>query len=263
MKIETDFVLLLTASVDPKGMPDLTQPDAVDREDTYAQCFEYYIRNHPRVRKIIFAENSGWPLNRFDEIAARANLYEKDVEVLSFNCNNFPRERGKSFGELLLIEKALERSSLAKGNKYIGKMTGRNLLMNLTPLLEDIDSDFEFCCDIRDHNFYQFLGLPDCGHHCDSRFFMFTSGFYDRYLKGSYAACSVGDGYLIEGLLFDLVKATERTEPIIKRFGIEPDFRGMAGHFIRNKAKDYGGSSEIIKRRIRSYSRRVAPWLHI
>ena len=263
MKIEDDFVLLLTASVDPKGMPDLTQPDPLDREKTYAQYFEYYVRNHPRVRKIVFAENSGWPLDRFNEIAARANPLAKKVEVLSFDCNNFPRERGKSYGELLLIEKTLERSSLAKRNKYIGKMTGRNLLMNLTPLLESIDSDFEFYCDIRDHNFYQLLGMADCGHHCDSRFFIFTNSFYDKYLKGSHAACSVGNGYLIEGLLFDLVKTTAPTEPIIKRFDIEPDFRGTAGHFIRNKAKDYGGSREIIKRRIRSCSRRIAPWLHI
>ena len=263
MRIESEFILLLTASIDPKGMPGVSQPDPGDREDTYTDCFRYYLENHPRVRKLIFAENSGWPLDRFHELASFANSHAKEIEIISFDCNDFPREKGKSFGELLLIEKALERSRLARDVKYIGKLTGRNLLLNITALLETISSDFALCCDIRDHNFYELLGMPDCGHHCDSRFFIFTRSFHSRYLKGTLAALPFANGYLIEGLLFDLVKTVERTDPIIKRFRVEPDFRGTAGHFMKNRAKDYGSATEIMKRRIRSCSRRVAPWLYI
>src|SRR5262245_42555503 len=138
MKIESDFVLLLTASVDPKGMPGLTEPHSRDREKTYLKCLEYYLRNHPRVQNIVFAENSGSPMDRFREIAVLANTYAKDIELISLDCNDFPREKGKSFGELLLIEKAFEQSRLIRRSKYIGKMTGRNLLLNLSDLLASI-----------------------------------------------------------------------------------------------------------------------------
>ncbi|HYX30374.1 MAG TPA: hypothetical protein VE863_17670 [Pyrinomonadaceae bacterium] len=263
MNLTEDFALLLTASVDPNGMPGLTQTNPLEREGSYAKCFEYYLRSDPLVQRIVLAENSGWPLDRFVDVSSRANLHNKSVEFLSFACNDFPRERGKSFGELLLIEKAMGQSRLIAESTYVGKLTGRNLLMNVTALLQSISREFDFCCDIRDHNFYQMLGLPDCGHHCDSRFFIFTRSYYEQYLQGRHVECSIGNGYLIEGLLFDLVKATESSERVIKRFRVEPDFRGMAGHFIRNKAKNYGSPRELWKRRIRACSRRVAPWLYI
>ena len=263
LPIETDFALLLTASVDPKGMPGITQADPLEREATYADCLRFYLRNDPRVRRIIFAENSGWPVDRFHEEVAASNRHAKEVELLSFDCNDYPRERGKSYGELLLMRNAIEASRLARASKYIGKMTGRNLLLNLTELLESLTQDFELLCDIRDHNFYQLLRMPDCGHHCDSRFFVLTCGFFERHLLPICTSESFANGYPIESILFDLVKSLEKSEPIIKRFRIEPEYAGAAGHFIKNKAKNYSSAGELMKRRIRSYSRRVTPWLHI
>jgi hypothetical protein len=256
-------VLLLTASVDPKGMPNLTQVDPGEREDSYARCFEHYLRNDPAVQRIVFAENSGWPLRRFADIASRANLHNKQVELLSFDGNEFPREWGKSFGELLLIEQALGHSRLASEATYVGKMTGRNLLVNLSALLRSVRCEFDLYCDIRDHNFYQLLGMPDCGHHCDSRFFVFSHSYYNQYLKSNHFSSLTKSGHFIERLLFDLVKATENHKKVIKRFDIEPDFRGSAGHFIKNRPKNYGSQREVLKRRIRACSRRVAPWLYI
>jgi hypothetical protein len=263
MKIETEFSLLLTASIDPKGMPGVSRPDPNYREQTYADCFEYYLRNHPRVQKIIFAENSGWPLDRFHQLAGTANVHAKEVEVLSFDCNDFPRDKGKSYGELLLIENALDRSQLAESARFVGKLTGRNFLLNLTRVLETLPGAPEFYCDIRDHNFYQMLGMPDCGHHCDTRFFVMTRHFYDRYIRHTYATLPFESNYMLEGFLYDLIKENEHREKIIKRFRVEPDYRGAAGHFMKNKPKDYGSPAEIWKRRIRSCSRRVAPWLYI
>ncbi len=263
MQIETDFALLLTSSVDPNGMPGITQSGPLEREATYADCLRFYLQNDPGVRRIIFAENSGWPLDRFHEEVAVNNPHAKEVELLSFNCNDYPRERGKSYGELLLMKNAIASSRLATSSKYVGKMTGRNLLLNLTELLERVPREFELLCDIRDHNFYQLLRMPDCGHHCDSRFFVFTRGFFERHFLPIYTSESFASGYPIESILFDLVKSLEKTEPIIKRFQVEPEYGGAAGHFIKNKAKDYSSTSEAVKRRIRSYSRRVTPWLHI
>ena len=263
MQIENEFALLLTASVDPRGMAGITQADPHERETTYADCLRFYLRNHPGVRKIIFTENSGWPLERFHAEVSQNNPHAKNVELLSLNCNDYPRERGKSYGELLLIKETMQASRLAHSSKYVGKMTGRNLLLNLIALLERTPADFELFCDIRDHNFYKLLRMPDCGHHCDSRFFVFTPGFFERHFLPVYSSASFADGYPIENILYDLVKRWEKTERIVKRFSVEPEYAGMAGHFIKSKAKDYGSAAEVLKRRIRSCSRRVTPWLHI
>jgi hypothetical protein len=263
MNIEDEFALLLTASVDPKGMPGVSQPDPFERELTYMDRLKFYLEHHPRVRKIIFAENSGWPLDNLQSLVELNNPHSKEVELISLDCNDFPRGKGKSYGELLLIDNALESSRLAKSSKYTGKMTGRNLLMNMTQIVECATRKFELLCDIRDHNFYKLLGMPDCGHHCDSRFFVFTHSFYEQHLRNSHSLEAFEHGYTIEGLLYDLVKANEDAEPIIKRFRVEPEYRGSAGHFMKDRPKDYGSNGEAWKRRIRSCSRKLTPWLHI
>ncbi len=263
MQIENEFTLLLTASVDPKGMIGLTQADPREREATYAHCLRFYLQNHPRIRRIIFAENSNWPMDRFHEVASANNPHKKDIEILSFDANDYPRQLGKSYGELLLMKSAIAAGRLARSSKYIGKMTGRNLLLNLTQLLERVPREFDLFCDIRDHNFYQLLRMPDCGHHCDSRFFVFTQNFFERHFLPIYGSEAFAAGYPIESILFDLVKNCEKNEAVIKRFAIEPEYAGAAGHFIKNRAKDYSSTSEVLKRRIRSCSRRVTPWLHI
>ena len=88
MRIENEFALLLTASVDPRGMAGITQADPRERETTYADCLRFYLRSHPDVRKIIFTENSGWPLERFHAEVSENNPHAKDVELLSVNCND-------------------------------------------------------------------------------------------------------------------------------------------------------------------------------
>jgi hypothetical protein len=57
-----DTLLLLTASINPNGMPGAIL-DSGQRLQDYKAAFSYYLENHPRVSKILFAENSGWPLD--------------------------------------------------------------------------------------------------------------------------------------------------------------------------------------------------------
>lgn len=98
LNIEQDFALILTASIDIKGMPKAYPTVAEQRQEDYYNSVKYYVNNQPRIQKIIFIENSGWPLDRVQE-AIKDNPHNKKVEFISLNCNDFPRQLGKGYGE--------------------------------------------------------------------------------------------------------------------------------------------------------------------
>jgi hypothetical protein len=259
IQIEADFALLLTASVDPKGMPGVTRPDPHARESDYAACLRYYVAQHPRVRKIVFVENSAWPLDRFRETVATHNTHGKQVEFISLNCNDFPRHLGKSYGEFLLLDEAMNASELAASARLVGKLTGRNYLLNLTDILQRAPETLGLLMDIRDHGIYEFFRIPFNGRHADTRLLVFTHEFYERFIRGRYKDLDDSKPYMAEDLFYDLAKRGESAPRVIRRLPIEPDYRGLAGHWN----KDYGSFREVTKRRIRGVTRRVAPWLHI
>jgi hypothetical protein len=259
IRIEDGFALLLTASIDPKGMPGVTRPDPRARERDYADALSYYITRHPRVRKVVFVENSNWPLDSIREAAGADNPHGKEIEFVSLDCNDFPRHLGKSYGEFLLLDRAMEASRLARAARFVGKLTGRNYLLNLTRILERTPDTFGLLMDIRDHGIYEFFRIPYNGHHADTRLLVFTHAFYQRFIRGRYQDLDDSKPYMAEDLFYDLAKNEPSAAQVIRRLPIEPEYRGLAGHWN----KDYGSAREITKRRIRGVVRRVAPWLHI
>lgn len=258
LDLSADVTVLLTATVDIKGMPAVSAPDPRQREADYAACLRYNLTAHPRFRRLVFAENSGWPLDRLREEAQSVARGQR-IEFLSLPGNDFPRHLGKSYGEMLLIERAMKASALVRRARYVAKLTGRNFCLNLTRVLESMPRPVDFYCDLRDHNFYGWMGSQSCGHHAESRVYLFTPAFFRECLDGKSALLDDSKGYMIENLLYDVAKDPRNARRVIRRFLIEPEFRGTAGH--RNK--DYGSPREVLKRRVRGMTRRLAPWLHI
>lgn len=259
MNLTTDLVLCLTASIDPQGMPGVSRPDPKVRETDYAQCLQFYSEQFPQVQRIVFIENSGWPLDRLRHIASTCNPHGKRFEFISLRCNDFPRELGKSYGELMLMDRGLEQSELARDARYLAKLTGRNYLLNLTQILERVRRDFQLLCDLRDHPLYEWLRIPACGRHADTRFIVFTPELYNRHVRGQYVRCSEALGFHAENLFYEIAKNPTLASEVIPRFAVEPQYRGIAGHLN----KDYGGPRERLKQVIRGAGRRIAPWLRI
>lgn len=259
MAIESDLTLVLTASVDPKGMPAAaTLADPRRREADYIDSLNYLIRNHPRLRRIVFIENSGWDLDRLRN-AASNNPMGKEVEFISCSLNDFPRHLGKSYGELLMLDHGLSESKLVKRGRYFAKLTGRNRLLNITRLLERLETPFDFACDLRDHSIYERLGLRWAGRKGESRFFVMTVSYYDQFFRGRYREMSEQTGMYIEDLIYQCAKGPNPGQVVLRRFPVEPMFRGIAGHW----GKDYGGPGERLKCSLRAALRRLTPWLHV
>ncbi len=259
LNIEEDFALLLTAAIDVKGMPKAYPSVADEREKDYLRSLSYYIKNHPHIRKIVFVENSGWSLENIKKIALD-NPYQKELEFVSLNCNDFPREFGKGYGESLLIERGIEASQLIRDVNYIGKITGRIYLFNITKILEVIEDRYDCLCDYKDLTWRIRKALgKDASPYSDTRFLVFNKKFYAGYLKDLHQQHEQGCFYF-ETQYYQAIQRAKQDLKVIDRFLIEPQFRGIAGHF---GGKDYGSKPEQIKYLIRSVIRQVLPWAHL
>ena len=259
MDIENELTLVMTASIDPNGMPlaaSVVEP--VKREQDYANSLSYYLKEHPRVRRIVFAENSNWPLDKLRQIAVEQSGGQ-EVEFCSFSLNDFPREWGKSYGEMLLLDHVFAQSRLLSRSRYVAKVTGRIILRNLTAMLEPAPVPFDFYADLRDHPLYEWAGIAASGHHGESRFFVLTPQFYEAHFRGKYPLLKESEGNYLETLVYRIVKQTMPLGGVFGRFKTEPEYRGVAGHHD----KSYSSQRERWKQFVRGTSRKVMPWLWI
>ncbi len=260
MEIKENLALFLTATIDIKGMPKAYPTAAEQRQEDYYNSLKYYVNNHPKIKKIVFVENSGYPLDRVKE-AVKENPYNKQVEFISLNCNDFPRKFGKGYGESVLIEKGIKQSELIKNVNYIAKITGRIYLLNLTKILEKIPNKFDCLCDFKDQGYIikRLLGEKSAGPNCDTRLLVFSKEFYSQNFQPLHNNHTSGNFYFELKYYHAIQQALNKFNVII-RFPIEPNFKGIAGHF---GGKDYGSTQEQIKYNIRSVIRKITPWIHL
>jgi hypothetical protein len=265
INIEEDLTLLMTASIIPiPGMEraGLTRLDPRQRERDYLDALTYYLRHHPRLKRITFVENSGANLDNLRRVAdsPQTNPYGKDVEFVALNCNNHPADFGGGFGEWRLMDRAYDISRHLAHRRYFAKMTGRQWLLNFTRLLEKVTSPFDFLCDTRNTSLPGLLGLRkgEQVRYIDARFWVTTPDFYHRHVRYLYRQHSQGV-FCLEPALYDALMPLRAAEPIIYRFPVQPAFRGIAGHMH----KDYGSWRERLKSGVRATARHLAPsiWL--
>lgn len=264
LNIKDNFALLLTATIDIKGMPNAYPSIIEKRQEDYFNSLRYYVEHHPQIRKIIFVENSNSPLDRVKEAVAH-NPYQKEIEFISLNCNDFPRKFGKGYGECLLVEKGLQQSELINRVTHFAKITGRIYLKNITQLLEALP-DCDCLCDYKDMGYIlkRIGGEKSASPYCDTRFIVFRKELYQKYIQPLHQKYLEKSGstscFYIETEFYHAIRQAEKKAKIISRFSIEPDFQGVAGHF---KGKNYSSPLERTKFTIRSFLRKVTPLIHI
>ena len=255
--IETELTLLITAAVRPAAGIVVSRSNAEDRERDYLTSLGRHMRELPAVQRIVFIENSGWPLDRFRDIA-RDNPHGKQVEFVSLPVGNFDVSRGKSYAELALLRDGIAASVLAKQSRVLGKLTGRLFLENMEAILRKLPDNFDLACDLRDHGIYEILRLPYSGRHADCRFLAFTPELFHSALLPGLDWVDDSDGRMLENWVYGVAKAGDMRK-IVRRFAIEPEFRGISGALNRQ----YDRGTLAMRSRIRRITRRLLPWLHI
>ncbi|AMM25146.1 hypothetical protein [Variovorax sp. PAMC 28711] len=253
-----DVCLLLSASIRPNALADVSIADPVQRETDYLDTLAYYLNAHPGFKRFVFIDNSGWPLDKFAQLAASV-APDVQIELISLDLNDFAPHLGKSYGEMLLLERGIERSTLAKESVYLAKLTGRLPLTNLTALVQSVTRHFDLLCDVKDHPINEWLRRPVTGRRADTRFFMFRLRFWDKYVRGHLDEFDERRGEFVEWFFYRLATRRGTGEVMLNRLPREPVFEGLAGH----GSKDYSSSAEKKKRMIRDIVRRAVPWLKV
>lgn len=132
------LAILLTATIDPRGMTRLKRTDPAAREADYAAALAFW---QQQGLPVVFCENSGTRSPKIEALAAD----HAHTEILVFDDPHRLPARGKGYGEMRLVAHALNHSSLLAHADLIVKVTGRyrrRLRHRESALRESLDLGF-------------------------------------------------------------------------------------------------------------------------
>lgn len=262
--------ILMTASVDPKGMPTARWTPA-ERERMYVETLQFYMRDFGRRANhfyFIFAENSGWDKERIlSQVVVPQNI---TLEYLALNPDDFDVSRLKGYNEALLIDKAtLQSKAIIKAGRFF-KVTGRYPIKNLYSLMMEVEKrggkDMELYADCKDHNVYKWLHLPLSGHRGETRYYAISMEFYNRNFRGKYI--KVGGYNTVEELMLYMLRKYKDNKNVHDRFWTQAHISGLEGSYRKFSSgwMDFFDSKNNdslplkVKRYIRQLLRWVLPW---
>lgn len=160
-------VLLLTGTINPNNMSFTKLQDADSRKIQYIDAIRFWLKKVDL--PIVFVENSNTSIASY----FKAEIAADRLELLHFQGNDYTRNLGKGYGELLCLEHANCQSRHIREADFIFKVTGRHKILNFAAFY----NQFVSCPDISVMvNFYGFL------KNCDSRFFGYLPALVSDYL---------------------------------------------------------------------------------
>lgn len=160
--------ILLTAAIDPKGVVFMKRSDPLVREKDHIDALTKWIQ---LPFPVVLCENSGYKLGKIRKIVEESA--KKDLEILQFDGQDFPRELGKGYGELNTIKYAIKHSQVIKDSDYVIKINGRYFIKNIEKIVSILlsNKDVYVMADLQKN-----LTWVDC------RVFGFKPSFIDKYL---------------------------------------------------------------------------------
>ena len=102
------------------------RPLSIDRADPairlldYQQAAPFWLSYpDPRTRRILFIENSGYPLDSLEAIADSENPLHKVTEFISLNCNWYPETSHHGYAEMRMLDLGLQQSRLQRETTHM------------------------------------------------------------------------------------------------------------------------------------------------
>ena len=264
--------LLLTASIDTRGMKG-AMFTAEERERMYVDTLNFYIREFERRNmqgKIVLAENSGWPK---ESVLAKLHTSQSvEIEYIALGTEDFVQEKGKSYNELLMMDRAIEQSRIIQEAKGFFKLTGRFPILNALKLIEEAErwgkrhEGLRFYGDCKDHRVFDWLGLKINGHVGESRYYAVSVDFWNEHFRGRYIDMNDYEGRIVEYLILDVIRKTKCEQGVHCRYCTQARFTGSGGHSLGSGSSFFHSTdndSLIVKTKlgIRQLIRWVLPWV--
>jgi hypothetical protein len=261
----------MTATVDPGAYAEQIVRNDVDlRIQDYLAAIKFWAAYpDPRIKGVVFCENSGVKVHALEAAAAEFSS-ARAFEVLSFQGNTPPAWCAQcganmiapewavhyGYAELGTIDYACLNSSLLRKYRYFIKVSGRLVFPKLTSVINSLGDDTLAVVDFR--RAYRKEG----GIRLKARtqIMFFEREFYEQVLLGRRVEMLGSSCHIEEFLAQKLLPLYQKQRPgIYLRFKMECPAVGYSAADNKN----YAGIPERFKCEMRSLLRRLLPslWL--
>lgn len=231
MSSNSKYVVLISACIDPSnGSIEVSRSDPSIRLQDYIIGLRFWLNiSDRRLDKIVFIENSGYPLDALQELAHVSNPLNKQVEFISLCCNEYPEGVQYGYAELNMIDEAFKLSKLLKESSHLIKATGRLTFPTIPRLLDRLKDDLLFAVDCRNNA----ILVPYPQVFVTTQLMIFSTSFYREYLLDIKAEMSKDMGW-IEGLFYKKLIAFKDKKGVILRWPVNVDPSGYSSGWSKN-----------------------------
>lgn len=239
---QSDFkqvTLVMSSCIDPEvdGVSSVQRNRVADRLKDYLEALEFWLRYpDPRLRQIIYIDNSGYPLDELKALAVSLNPFNRATEFVSLNCNAIIDGLHYGYAEFVLLDRGLGQSELVQRADLLIKVTGRYRFPELSRLLDRLGADVEFAADSID--FYS-IGFQNRQFVCfrSSRtnvgLFVARPSFYNQHVREIHTEMVPYDwkgSAFVENLLFQKIRPMHDGKCVLLRFPCNCQPIGMGGN---------------------------------
>lgn len=240
-------LLLITSTIAPHSSVFLlAHRDPGRRLQDYIQAMEFYtkILDKNIFDRIIYVDNSGYPLDAIEQIAKRNGVYDR-CEFISFMT--VPVEGvSRYYLEVNLIQEAMQRSALLADDKAsIWKVTGRYIVANIDTIVSRAPQKADLYINCRNY--------PE--RVCDFYLARFNGHAYRELISRDLEAFKVARSG--EVILRERIDNQAGNLTVVPRFNVTPRLEGVRGW----DGARYGGAKDLSKYYVRAMLNRIAPGL--
>lgn len=214
------MLLIVTACVNPSNhIANIAIRDENIRLEQYLYALDFFVELNS-ITDIIFCDNSDAKVD-YSNLVNKAIKKGKQLEILQFSQDmSRGGERGKSYGELCIMDYILKNSVLLP--KYSGfyKVTGRLIVENFENILKKNKN-------INTSKFV-FLGNPinKSSKKIDTRFYYMTTFDLKKLIKSLYGIVDESKGFTLERSFYEGISMLELPFEMLP---IYPKYIGISG----------------------------------
>lgn len=229
MTSETKITAVLTACIRPGGEMtqhiQRTQPE--QRLADYKEALTFWLHlPDPRIAKLIFIDNSDYPLDELRAHAEKENIHQKPCEFISLPVMPLPEGLHYGYLEFKLMDEGFAKSALYNTTPFIMKVTGRYRFPAITRLLNALPDAFHVAVDSRDNEL--FTRWPR--HFTAAALLLFETAYYERELRRIHLQMQPAPPMrrqFIEDVLFDKLIEKRKEPGFILRWPVNCDPQGV------------------------------------
>lgn len=221
----------MTACIDPaKGRINVHRSDPEVRLQDYLEGLRFWLLlDDEQLRKIVFVDNSGYPLAALAEAAKHANPHGKDVEFITLNANTYPEATHYGYAELGMVDHAMAASKLLSSCTHFIKANGRLSFPGVSRLLSRLPEHCLFAVDSR--NTVLFSKIPQV--FVTTQLMIFSTSFYKAHLVDAKAELGQHESH-IETLMYRKLTPFRHQADAVLRWPVNVAPKGMAAHWEKN-----------------------------